>query len=76
MQHPSFVSHLTSLYKCPPGAEYIECGPACIPSCEDPSTNCSGSCISGCFCKPGFVFKALKTFFSNCAPLKCILFFL
>ncbi|XP_043953834.1 zonadhesin, like [Gambusia affinis] len=52
---------------CPPNAEYIDCGPACIPTCMEPSTNCSGSCISGCFCKPGFVFKGRK-----CVPLdKC-----
>ncbi|KAG7497745.1 zonadhesin-like [Solea senegalensis] len=52
---------------CPPDAEYIECGPACKPSCEKPSTNCSGPCISGCFCKPGFVFKG-----ERCVPLeKC-----
>ncbi|XP_055358421.1 zonadhesin, like [Betta splendens] len=52
---------------CPPDAEYIECGPACIPTCMEPSTNCSGSCISGCFCKPGFVFKGQR-----CVPLeKC-----
>ncbi|XP_056156221.1 zonadhesin, like [Lampris incognitus] len=52
---------------CPPDAEYIECGPACIPSCKDPSTNCTGSCISACFCKPGFVFKGRR-----CVPLeKC-----
>ncbi|XP_077400930.1 zonadhesin, like isoform X2 [Vanacampus margaritifer] len=53
--------------KCPPNAEYIECGPACIPTCMEPSTNCSGSCITGCFCKPGFVFKG-----KHCVPLeKC-----
>ncbi|XP_019955619.2 zonadhesin, like [Paralichthys olivaceus] len=52
---------------CPPDAEYIDCGPACIPTCIEPSTNCSGSCISGCFCKPGFVFKGWR-----CVPLeKC-----
>ncbi|XP_023821956.1 IgGFc-binding protein isoform X1 [Oryzias latipes] len=52
---------------CPPNAEYIECGPACIPTCQEPSTNCSGSCISGCFCKPGFVFKGPR-----CVPIeKC-----
>ncbi|KAF7207355.1 zonadhesin-like, partial [Nothobranchius furzeri] len=52
---------------CPPDAEYIDCGPACIPTCMEPSTNCSGSCISGCFCKPGFVFKGRR-----CVPLdKC-----
>ncbi|XP_067380543.1 zonadhesin, like isoform X2 [Channa argus] len=52
---------------CPPDSDYIECGPACIPTCMQPSTNCSGSCISGCFCKPGFVFKGQR-----CVPLeKC-----
>ncbi|XP_071187476.1 zonadhesin, like [Salvelinus alpinus] len=51
--------------KCPPNAEYIECGPACIPSCKEPSINCTGSCISACFCKPGFVFKG-----SRCVPIK------
>ncbi|XP_017282542.1 zonadhesin, like [Kryptolebias marmoratus] len=52
---------------CPPNAEYIDCGPACIPTCMEPSTNCSGSCISGCFCKPGYVFKGRR-----CVPLdKC-----
>ncbi|XP_051569103.1 IgGFc-binding protein-like [Myxocyprinus asiaticus] len=50
---------------CPPDSEYIECGPACIPSCKEPSTNCSGSCISGCFCKPGFVFRGKR-----CVPIE------
>ncbi|KAJ8007728.1 hypothetical protein DPEC_G00097200 [Dallia pectoralis] len=51
--------------KCPPNAEYIDCGPACIPSCKEPSSNCSGSCISACFCKPGFVFKGRR-----CVPIE------
>ncbi|XP_074518433.1 zonadhesin, like [Halichoeres trimaculatus] len=52
---------------CPPNAEFIDCGPACIPTCMEPSTNCTGSCITGCFCKPGFVFKG-----RHCVPLeKC-----
>ncbi|XP_015254741.1 PREDICTED: zonadhesin-like [Cyprinodon variegatus] len=52
---------------CPPNAEFIECGPSCIPSCQEPSTNCSGPCVSGCFCKPGYVFKGKR-----CVPLeKC-----
>ncbi|XP_065806899.1 zonadhesin, like isoform X2 [Labrus bergylta] len=50
---------------CPPNSEYIDCGPACIPTCMEPSTNCTGSCISGCFCKPGFVFKG-----RHCVPLE------
>ncbi|KAL2079742.1 hypothetical protein ACEWY4_025486 [Coilia grayii] len=50
---------------CPPNAEYIECGPACIPSCKEPSTNCTGSCITGCFCKPGFVFRGRR-----CVPIE------
>ncbi|XP_051561427.1 zonadhesin, like [Myxocyprinus asiaticus] len=51
--------------KCPPDSEYIDCGPACIPSCKEPSTNCTGSCISGCFCKPGFVFRGKR-----CVPIE------
>ncbi len=50
---------------CPPDSEYIDCGPACIPTCAEPSTNCSGSCISGCFCKPGFVFRGRR-----CVPIE------
>ncbi|KAM3842689.1 LOW QUALITY PROTEIN: zonadhesin, like [Diretmus argenteus] len=64
---PTNPLHFYSTVTCPPGADYIECGPACIPTCMDPSTNCTGSCISGCFCKPGFVFKGRR-----CVPLeKC-----
>ncbi|KAF4089273.1 hypothetical protein AMELA_G00064400 [Ameiurus melas] len=66
-QKPTSTSPTTTPVKCPPDAEYIECGPACIPSCKEPSTNCTGSCISGCFCKPGFVFRGKK-----CVPIeKC-----
>ncbi|XP_051800201.1 zonadhesin, like [Acanthochromis polyacanthus] len=61
------IIHFLSLEKCPPNAEYIDCGPACIPTCQEPSTNCSGSCISGCFCKPGYLFKGKR-----CVPVdKC-----
>ncbi|XP_063043702.1 zonadhesin, like [Engraulis encrasicolus] len=64
---PTTPKPTTTPVKCPPNAEYIECGPACIPSCEEPSTNCTGSCITGCFCKPGFVFKGPR-----CVPIeKC-----
>ncbi|XP_037537371.1 zonadhesin, like [Nematolebias whitei] len=57
----------TTSNPCPPNAEYIDCGPACIPTCMEPSTNCSGSCLSGCFCKPGFLFKGRR-----CVPVdKC-----
>ncbi|XP_057711322.1 zonadhesin, like isoform X4 [Corythoichthys intestinalis] len=65
---PEWVTaNSTTPSRCPPNAEYIECGPACIPTCMDPSTNCSGSCITGCFCKPGFVFKG-----KHCVPIeKC-----
>uniref|UniRef100_A0A8C1G4Y5 Zonadhesin, like n=1 Tax=Cyprinus carpio TaxID=7962 RepID=A0A8C1G4Y5_CYPCA len=48
-----------------PTTPYIDCGPACIPTCAEPSTNCSGSCISGCFCKPGFVFRGRR-----CVPIE------
>ncbi|XP_047450650.1 IgGFc-binding protein-like isoform X2 [Mugil cephalus] len=55
----------TTARLCPPNSVYKDCGPACIPTCMEPHTNCSGSCISGCFCRPGFVFKGRK-----CVPLE------
>uniref|UniRef100_A0A4W5RY50 Uncharacterized protein n=1 Tax=Hucho hucho TaxID=62062 RepID=A0A4W5RY50_9TELE len=61
----SLLSLSPPIVTCPPNAEYIECGPACIPSCKEPSTNCTGSCISACFCKPGFVFKGRR-----CVPIE------
>ena len=45
---------------CPPNAEYSECGPACSPSCQQPSVSCSGPCVSGCFCKPGYVLNGRR----------------
>ncbi|KAM4612410.1 zonadhesin, like [Polymixia lowei] len=56
---------IINFIKCPPNAEYIDCGPACIPTCQEPSTNCSGSCLSACFCKPGYVFRGRR-----CVPLQ------
>ncbi|XP_068612287.1 zonadhesin, like [Brachionichthys hirsutus] len=61
---PTTPKPTTSISPCPPDSDYIDCGPACIPTCMEPSTNCTGSCISGCFCKPGFVFKGWR-----CVPL-------
>uniref|UniRef100_A0A668A5K6 Zonadhesin, like n=1 Tax=Myripristis murdjan TaxID=586833 RepID=A0A668A5K6_9TELE len=50
-----------------PTTKLTICGPACIPSCMEPFFNCTGSCIDGCFCKPGYVFKGRR-----CVPLeKC-----
>uniref|UniRef100_A0AAY5F6M5 TIL domain-containing protein n=1 Tax=Electrophorus electricus TaxID=8005 RepID=A0AAY5F6M5_ELEEL len=57
-EHVLTTLFFLQIVKCPPDSEYIECGPACIPSCKEPSTNCTGSCISGCFCKPGFSSKS------------------
>ncbi|XP_048883722.1 IgGFc-binding protein-like [Brienomyrus brachyistius] len=53
-----------ALVECPPNSQYIQCGPACIPSCQEPSSNCTGSCISGCFCDPGYVYRGKR-----CVPL-------
>ncbi|XP_029944228.1 zonadhesin, like [Salarias fasciatus] len=65
---PGTTSEPTTPEPCPPDSEYIECGPACFPTCQKPSSaSCTGPCISGCFCKPGFVFKGRR-----CVPLeKC-----
>ncbi|GBL55597.1 hypothetical protein AVEN_49484-1, partial [Araneus ventricosus] len=42
---------------CGANAEYRECGSACPPTCEDRGKKkiCTLQCVSGCFCKKGFV---------------------
>ncbi|XP_069042968.1 zonadhesin, like [Lepisosteus oculatus] len=50
--------------ECPPNSHYIVCGPACMPTCQAPSYNCTGSCITGCFCDLGYVYRGRR-----CLPL-------
>ncbi|XP_076156227.1 zonadhesin-like [Alosa pseudoharengus] len=43
---------------CPPNSDFLECGPSCVPTCQKPkisSSICTLNCVSGCFCRPGFV---------------------
>ncbi|CAL1266706.1 unnamed protein product [Larinioides sclopetarius] len=43
---------------CGANEEYKECGSACPPTCADrgkKSKKCTKQCVSGCFCKKGFV---------------------
>ncbi|GBN14230.1 hypothetical protein AVEN_113762-1, partial [Araneus ventricosus] len=43
---------------CGENAEYRECGSACPPTCADSGRKnkvCTKQCVSGCFCKKGFV---------------------
>lgn len=63
-----WASPLTPLYfysialQCPEHSLFINCLPACQPSCTDPDGRCVGSstkgpstCKEGCVCEPGFV---------------------
>ncbi|XP_011674027.2 sushi, von Willebrand factor type A, EGF and pentraxin domain-containing protein 1 [Strongylocentrotus purpuratus] len=45
--------------QCPPTMSYDECGPPCLPTCEDPDgQRCTGTtaCVAGCLCFAGQVF--------------------
>jgi hypothetical protein len=41
--------------QCPENEEYNECGSACQENCTHIPEFCTFQCISGCFCKQGFV---------------------
>ncbi|XP_076156228.1 IgGFc-binding protein-like [Alosa pseudoharengus] len=48
---------------CPPNSDFLECGPSCVPTCQKPkisSSICTLNCVSGCFCKPGFVLSGKR----------------
>lgn len=40
---------------CGPNQEYRKCGTACPQTCDGIPENCVQKCVSGCFCKNGFV---------------------
>ncbi|GFR05007.1 hypothetical protein TNCT_498982 [Trichonephila clavata] len=42
---------------CKENEEYLSCGSACPPTCSNSGKNeiCTTQCVSGCFCKEGFV---------------------
>ncbi|GIZ02054.1 hypothetical protein CEXT_77441 [Caerostris extrusa] len=41
---------------CRTNAQFSMCQPPCRPTCQNPSPAlCNEPCVSGCFCKPGFV---------------------
>ncbi|XP_069058154.1 inducible metalloproteinase inhibitor protein-like [Pleurodeles waltl] len=44
-------------------AVYTSCGTACPLNCQNylhPPTKCTKECVTGCFCKKGFVFRSEK----------------
>ncbi|KFM77647.1 Zonadhesin, partial [Stegodyphus mimosarum] len=46
--------------QCPKGTcgkneEYKDCGTACPPTCSKPDRICIEQCVSGCFCKKGYI---------------------
>ncbi|GFU22903.1 zonadhesin [Nephila pilipes] len=45
--------------KCPPNAQFVSCGPSVFPTCDDPypEIDYEEECLSGCFCKPGFLLR-------------------
>jgi hypothetical protein len=44
--------------ECGTNEVYSECGTACEPTCSNLYPICTQQCVTGCFCKQGFVRKA------------------
>ncbi|XP_066578814.1 zonadhesin, like [Amia ocellicauda] len=61
---PSTTTTSKPPVQCPPNSHYEVCGRPCLPSCQAPSTNCTGSCITGCHCDPGYVYHG-----RHCVPV-------
>ncbi|XP_035227821.1 zonadhesin-like, partial [Stegodyphus dumicola] len=40
---------------CGKNEEYNDCGTACPPTCSNPDRICIDKCVSGCFCKKGYI---------------------
>lgn len=38
---------------CPAGMEWLECGSACIDSCNQETMLCTANCVQGCYCRKG-----------------------
>ncbi|XP_054838618.1 IgGFc-binding protein-like [Eublepharis macularius] len=54
---------------CPRNSQYSACAPVCPPSCSDLAApaECSGPCLEGCECLPGYVFSGFECVpFSEC----------
>uniref|UniRef100_A0A8C4S3B0 Zonadhesin n=1 Tax=Erpetoichthys calabaricus TaxID=27687 RepID=A0A8C4S3B0_ERPCA len=67
--NPTFAPTMTTKPPviCPPNSHYVICGPSCFSTCETPNPNCTGSCTTGCFCDPGYLYQG-----SKCVPVdKC-----
>lgn len=48
------ISH--TAVKCTgPNEEFNSCGSACPSTCTDRVRVCPAVCVSGCFCRPGYV---------------------
>ena len=67
------ISALTSAaMNCSEGMVYLQCGPACPPTCDDDGSQCpSSECVEGCFCPNGTVLlNGLCVNESDCQGIK------
>lgn len=64
------VSVAVSEPECGPNELYKECGyhPLCVPACDYTPGLCPPICISGCFCKPGYI-KRSRDDDAECIPI-------
>lgn len=56
----------TTEIRCPINEEFNECGPACQTNCTRKPDICTLQCVSGCFCRAGFVRQTDEQ--SPCVP--------
>ena len=63
------IDHVVCVECGDPNKEFKQCDKGCVKTCEDPEPrdcmSSSGECVSGCFCKDGFVYDYKK---ASCIP--------
>ncbi|KAF2881187.1 hypothetical protein ILUMI_25012 [Ignelater luminosus] len=62
-----FLTAIGFSQQCPENEVYNSCGSVCPPTCQNPNPLCILACVSGCYCKEGYI-RITKT--GKCIPQK------